>query len=134
MRRLIKRAYLLGAAVTLAMMAPVSCAAVYLWVGRGWGGASAGSNSTCVSGMRIREALDRHCTDRGTYPERLDDLVPAYLPSVPSPDVPLGHWVYIRNQGRSHFAPYELEARVRGNITGNRIYWSWWHKQWEWAD
>lgn len=47
-------------------------------------------------GAQIVAALESHRTQHGTYPDQLEDLVPARLPSLEQPTWGLGRWRYRR--------------------------------------
>lgn len=47
-------------------------------------------------GAEVVAGLIAYHSDEGTYPERLDELVPQYLPEVPPPTWGLERWSYER--------------------------------------
>lgn len=61
-------------------------------------------------GAQLVAALEQSRQDRGTYPARLDDLVPSYLPTVP-PDRPGTSWWYKSLNGGRRF---QLDCRFSG--------------------
>jgi hypothetical protein len=80
----------------------------------------------CASRAKsVVEALERYRGDAGEYPDSLDNLVPAYLHSVPIPGpIAYPRFKYSRASSTTPYRGYELAVPMLHGGSGDRlIYW-----------
>ena len=85
-----------------------------------------GLSTIAGSAAPITDALDRHHTDRGAYPQNLDELVPKYLAEVPSTGLSaFPQFEYFRSE--THHPPkgYELSVPFARTILDFSSYQYW---------
>jgi hypothetical protein len=84
-----------------------------------------GIEACAIRGERVVEALERYRREYGIYPRSLQDLVPRYVASVPSP-ASLGYpkFTYVRAEAGSMRVAYELQVPMPHGGSGDRLlYW-----------
>jgi hypothetical protein len=80
------------AEIVITMLALAAGVGVYMYAHRDEGRLEASKER----GAQVVAALASYRAEEGTYPERLEELVPRHLAAIPQPEWGLGRWSYRR--------------------------------------
>ena len=88
-------------------------------------------------GNKILDAIDQYHADNGSFPERLEDLVPKYLKEVKPPTAGTREWQYGRSDGTGWFETGEPDCSLsfsRGRHHYPNCQIKWLHRELGWID